>query len=673
MQRVSRIPLGAIFHGNMRPGSKRTVLTKLYMYSMFSSYCYRVPRAAFGGIARGHAMQVHMDMPRSSSSPQNNFLFIHTRCLNSTRRYVKNRTTASKGVHRGFHVVGKALGGRVCLGIQGFRGSVLLDAASRSLAYSGSYEIRSKRSLPLKMNTWRSYSGSHQHETPGFLSGSSFHEVGVDEAVHECLVKAGFERMSMVQKLSYASLRGGRNVVLAAETGSGKTLAYLVPLIENLRQSREPGTSDALFDEEVMVDCNKDNNGSMLVLCPNTVLCEQVIGVIQTIFEHSSKSDMGIKAAYVSAQHVTYDDSHEGFPDIVVTTPGALHSLLSGVGPLIGPEWTFEGLKDWARFVVLDEADMLLGGAYGKKIEYIMDELRGGDRQRAATRACEELGIDLDTYWTMPRHVRKAAQLQGGQGMLDAGAVEYLNDYENTEGLRNPDTWLRQYVFVGATMPTNGRETVGAKIAAEFPTAEWISGVQLHRSMKHVEFNWIEVDSSNLCEALYKVVEGDEDMMQGVGRMIIFTKDTKATKDISFRLQEYLENTAIILLPYHKGMSQSDREESLKMAKDNSIGQSTILICTDSTARGLDIPGISHVVHADFPASAVDFIHRSGRTGRAGNEGTVTSLISKECRDLAEAIRELMEQDDSIEGAFSRNRSFRKKFKKYGKFVPRGQ
>jgi superfamily II DNA/RNA helicase len=78
-------------------------------------------------------------------------------------------------------------------------------------------------------------------------------------------------------------------------------------------------------------------------------------------------------------------------------------------------------------------------------------------------------------------------------------------------------------------------------------------------------------------------------------------------------------------------------------------------------------------VHADFPASAIDFIHRSGRTGRAGAGGVVTSLVGSESVDLAEAIKELMEGDDPLEGAFSRNRSFRKKHKKYGRFVKRGE
>ena len=62
-----------------------------------------------------------------------------------------------------------------------------------------------------------------------------------------------------------------------------------------------------------------------------------------------------------------------------------------------------------------------------------------------------------------------------------------------------------------------------------------------------------------------------------------------------------------------------------------------------------------------------------GRTGRAGNAGRVTSLYFPEQAVLADAIRAAMRAGEPIEGAFSRNRSFSKKVKKYGKYVPRGQ
>jgi superfamily II DNA/RNA helicase len=62
-----------------------------------------------------------------------------------------------------------------------------------------------------------------------------------------------------------------------------------------------------------------------------------------------------------------------------------------------------------------------------------------------------------------------------------------------------------------------------------------------------------------------------------------------------------------------------------------------------------------------------------GRTGRAGKRGRVTSLYMPEQAVLAEAIRNAVQAGQPVEGAFSRNRSFSKKVKKYGKYVPRGK
>ena len=64
---------------------------------------------------------------------------------------------------------------------------------------------------------------------------------------------------------------------------------------------------------------------------------------------------------------------------------------------------------------------------------------------------------------------------------------------------------------------------------------------------------------------------------------------------------------------------------------------------------------------------------QAGRTGRAGKPGLVTSLYTEDQAPLAEAIRGEVEAGRPIEGTFSRNRSFKAKFKKYGEYVPRGQ
>jgi superfamily II DNA/RNA helicase len=96
-------------------------------------------------------------------------------------------------------------------------------------------------------------------------------------------------------------------------------------------------------------------------------------------------------------------------------------------------------------------------------------------------------------------------------------------------------------------------------------------------------------------------------------------------------------------------------------------------VSTDAAARGIDIAGVTHVVQADFATNAVEFLHRIGRTARAGRSGKVSSLYQPDNAALAQALRQFIEAGEPIEGAFSRNRSFSKKLKEYGKFVPRGQ
>jgi len=548
----------------------------------------------------------------------------------------------------------------------------------------------------------RTFSRLYSTGTDVFYSGKTYEEVVENKELVKLLAQSNFEQLSLSQALAYPPLSRGKSVVLAAETGSGKTLAYLVPLIESVMKGKiaaaeaaegsEVGATpaaaddddDVLFDEKDVDDdvgelSRFHGREALLVLCPNAMLCEQVVKVVRGVFQPA-----GITCAYVSSQNVTYEDSREGFPDIVVTTPVALHSLMTGVGPIIGPEWTFDGLREWARYVVLDEADMLLGGAYGKKIEYLMDELRAGDRERAAKRACQELGIEIDAYWSMPRHVRKAAQLHGGKGMLEAGAQDHVKLSLQDGRLHTSKVWLRQYAFVAATMPQEGRETVGAKLAADFPNLEWISGGQLHKTIRNVDFRWLDVGPNEQVDALARLIEeelGDAVASTHTGapgsdgaqkpRIIVFTKNTASSKAVTSRLEAAFEDANVTIVSYHKGMTLQDRADALQALRNEE--RAIVLVCTDATARGLDVPGVSHVIHADFPASAVDFLHRSGRTGRAGARGVVTSLVQPESVDLADAIKELMDDNDSMEGAFSRNRSFRKKHKKYGRFVKRGE
>ncbi|WP_144475245.1 DEAD/DEAH box helicase [Cytobacillus oceanisediminis] len=89
----------------------------------------------------------------------------------------------------------------------------------------------------------------------------------------------------------------------------------------------------------------------------------------------------------------------------------------------------------------------------------------------------------------------------------------------------------------------------------------------------------------------------------------------------------------------HSELTKQDRQKYLNKFRE---GNSEMLLVTDIAARGLDIKGVTHVVHFDFPREQDKYIHRSGRTGRFGAEGTVISIVNeREERDLKKFCKAL--------------------------------
>jgi len=117
--------------------------------------------------------------------------------------------------------------------------------------------------------------------------------------------------------------------------------------------------------------------------------------------------------------------------------------------------------------------------------------------------------------------------------------------------------------------------------------------------------------------------------------VLVFTK----TKHGANRLAQQLEKSGIEADAIHGNKSQNARVRALTRFKDNEL---RVLVATDIAARGLDIEALPHVVNYDMPHVAEDYVHRIGRTGRAGVEGEAVSLVSPEDRPLMAAIERLI-------------------------------
>ena len=120
--------------------------------------------------------------------------------------------------------------------------------------------------------------------------------------------------------------------------------------------------------------------------------------------------------------------------------------------------------------------------------------------------------------------------------------------------------------------------------------------------------------------------------------MLVFTR----TKHGANRLSEQLTNDGILSAAIHGNKSQGARTRALANFK---LGQVRVLVATDIAARGLDIDQLPHVVNFELPNVAEDYVHRIGRTGRAGNEGEAMSLVCVDELKLLKDIERLIKRD----------------------------
>ncbi|OAZ10745.1 DEAD/DEAH box helicase, partial [Thalassospira tepidiphila] len=125
-------------------------------------------------------------------------------------------------------------------------------------------------------------------------------------------------------------------------------------------------------------------------------------------------------------------------------------------------------------------------------------------------------------------------------------------------------------------------------------------------------------------------------------RVLVFTKTKADADELSFQLRdEGIDSDAI-----HGDKQQRIRQKILRNFRN---GQFPVLIATDVAARGIDVPGITHVVNYDLPQDAESYVHRIGRTGRGSAEGIAISFCEPRDIRLLRNIERLIKQDVNID------------------------
>jgi ATP-dependent RNA helicase RhlE len=143
-----------------------------------------------------------------------------------------------------------------------------------------------------------------------------------------------------------------------------------------------------------------------------------------------------------------------------------------------------------------------------------------------------------------------------------------------------------------------------------------------------------QVPAESKTALLLELLENERERFE---RVLIFTRTRRGAERLSRVLQARDHKVKRI----HADRTQGQREDALRAFGE---GRARVLVATDIAARGLDIDAVSHVINYDVPAAPEDYVHRVGRTGRAGSQGQAISMMTPADESAMRAIERLTGQ-----------------------------
>ena len=390
-------------------------------------------------------------------------------------------------------------------------------------------------------------------------------ELGITEwfAVQATVIPALLHDPRM--RHTYLPYTPPHDLCISAPTGSGKTLAYIVPIMELLRT-------------RTIVQLRA------LILVPTRDLAVQVRDVFEAVAKGS-----GLRAATITGHHsFRHEQEQLLHADVVMATPGRLVDHIRGT-----PGFTLEHL----RFLVIDEADRLLGQSFQEWVSTLLDALvphGPSDRLCAPPR----LWTESDTWARDDIQVPQPSV----QKLLFSATLS--RDPAKISALR-----LRDPQFI--------RVRDGAE------QGQFALPSSLHQHM-------LICPTNEKVLHLLHMLHGDQHIRQA----LCFTKSVDAANRLVHLLlffqEAWAQATAQPPLHIHFYSSDLRTSERKQLLRAFERGEVDVLVCSDLIARGIDLPDVRHVISYDVPVDMAKYVHRVGRTARAGRVGDAWSLVEEQ-------------------------------------------
>jgi ATP-dependent RNA helicase RhlE len=269
---------------------------------------------------------------------------------------------------------------------------------------------------------------------------------------------------------------------------------------------------------------------------------------------------------------------------------------------------------------------------YGRHLKLSVATVFGGVGHRPQVQTLAS-GVDIlvATPGRLLDHIADRAVILSGAEIFVLDEADQMLDMGFVKPIRQIVSHLpkqRQNLFFSATMP---REIAGlADDLLRDPVK--ISVTPVATTADRVEQRVIHIEAAKKQALLVELLSDP-----AMERTLVFTR----TKRGADRVTRHLDTAGVEAAAIHGNKSQKQREEALSAFKKGKI---RVLVATDIAARGIDVDGVSHVINYELPEVPEAYVHRIGRTARAGAAGNAISLCDVEERDLLRAIERLTRQ-----------------------------
>ncbi|KAJ7758853.1 DEAD-domain-containing protein [Mycena maculata] len=416
-----------------------------------------------------------------------------------------------------------------------------------------------------------------------------------------------------LQRSLYLPFDPPRDVCVSAPTGSGKTLAYVVPIVE-------------ILSTRIVTRLRA------LVVLPTRDLVTQV----RETFDAVGKG-RGLKIGTATGQHsfsheqsqliadkMTHLAGGSSKVDILICTPGRLIDHLTGT-----PNFSLQHL----RFLVIDEADRLLAQSFQDWLVQVLAATRPSTGEPSVPAgfpqyhdAVAPAFRTLLSYADIPSFVAERKESSCQKLLFSATLTRDPGKLAALE-LRNPKYFVVQEKNDGPGVLDVAMDkfTMPATLTEHMLVCE--------PSLKPLAF-------------FYLVYE------RAVTNALVFTKSAESTArlvrlfdffDTARRIGIGGEPSAVTAHAYSSDLSASERKSILDKFRAREI---QILVCSDLISRGIDISHVSHVVSYDVPVDMRKYVHRVGRTARAGRAGDAWTLVEEQ---EARYFKTMLKQVDHLD------------------------